>query len=88
VSDPTCKVKVLPRSSTSRIVGFDGDTLKVKVKSAPVDGFANQDLMTTLSKHLRIPKEEMEIISGHSSRLKTIRFRGIREDHLLRLLNR
>ena len=88
MNDPTCKVKVLPRSSTNRIVGFDGDTLKVKVKSAPVDGLANQDLMTALSKHLRIPKGGMEIISGHRSRLKTIRFRGMRKDHLLRLLNR
>ncbi|MFB0521264.1 MAG: DUF167 domain-containing protein [Desulfatiglandales bacterium] len=81
------KVKLLPRSSMNKIVGFEGDILKVKVKSAPVDGLANQDLIILLSKRLRIPKERIEIISGHKSRSKTIRFHGIEKDDLFLLLN-
>jgi len=68
--DPILSVKVLPRSSINKIVGFEGDMLKVKVKSAPVDGLANRDLILVLSKSLKLAKEKVEIISGHRSRLK------------------
>jgi uncharacterized protein (TIGR00251 family) len=88
MGDPVVSVKVLPRSSINQIVGFEGDILKVKVKSAPVDGLANRDLIVLLSKCLKIAKEKVEIISGHRSRLKKIRFYGIKKDDLFLLLNR
>lgn len=87
MSDPALKVKLSPRSSTNKIVGFEGDILKAKVKSAPVDGLANKDLILLLSKRLRVAKERIEIISGRKSRLKTIRFRGVKKEDLFLLLN-
>jgi uncharacterized protein (TIGR00251 family) len=87
VSDSVLKVTVLPRSSVSKVVGFEGDALKVKVKSAPVDGLANRDLIGLLSKHLKVPKARIEIISGHTSRIKTIKFRDISKDELFLCLN-
>jgi len=86
--DPVVSVKVLPRSSINQIVGFEGDILKVKVKSAPVDGLANRDLILLLSKSVKVAKEKVEIISGQKSRLKKIRFCGIQKDDLFVLLNR
>lgn len=86
--DPVVSVKVLPRSSINQIVGFEGDILKVKVKSAPVDGLANRDLILLLSKSVKVAKEKVEIISGHRSRLKKIRFYGIKKDDLFVLLNK
>ena len=86
--DPVVSVKVLPRSSINQIVGFEGDILKVKVKSAPVDGLANRDLILLLSKCVKVAKEKVEIISGHRSRLKKIRFYGIKKDDLFVLLNK
>jgi uncharacterized protein (TIGR00251 family) len=88
MGDPVVSVKVLPRSSINQIVGFEGDLLKVKVKSAPVDGLANRDLILLLSKSVKMAKEKVEIISGHRSRLKKIRFYGIKKDDLFVLLNR
>jgi len=88
MGDPVVSVKVLPRSSINQIVGFEGDILKVKVKSAPVDGLANRDLILLLSKCVKVAKEKIEIISGHRSRLKKIRFYGIKKDDLFLLLNR
>lgn len=69
------------------MVGFEGDTLKLKVKSAPVDGLANRDLIALLSKHLKIAKGRMEIVSGHSSRIKIIKFHDMSDDELLAALN-
>jgi len=88
MDDPVVSVKALPRSSVNQIVGFEGDMLKVKVKSAPVDGLANRDLILVLSKRLKVPKEKVEIISGHRSRQKKIRFYGIKKDDLFLLLNK
>jgi len=88
MDDPVVSVKVLPRSSINQIVGFEGDILKVKVKSAPINGLANRDLIVLLSKCVKVAKEKVEIISGHRSRLKKIRFYGIKKDDLFVLLNR
>jgi len=85
--DPVFEIKLVPRSSLNKIVGLEGDILKVKVKSAPVDGLANQDLILLLSKRLRVAKERIEIVSGHKSRLKTIRFHGIQASSIRKLLN-
>jgi len=88
MEDPVVTVKVVPRSSINQIVGFEEDILKVKVKSAPVDGSANRDLIVLLSKCVKLAKEKVEIISGHKSRLKKIRFYGIKKDDLFVLLSR
>jgi len=88
MGDPVVSVKVLPRSSINQIVGFEGDILKVKVKSAPVDGLANRDLILLLSKSVKVAKEKVEIISGHRSRLKKIRFYGVKKGDLFILLNK
>jgi len=87
VSDLVLRVTVLPRSSATRIVGFEGDTLRVKVQGAPVNGEANRDLIALLSKHLRVPKKRIEIISGHSSRKKLIKLSDISKEDLSRYLS-
>lgn len=88
MDDPVLKVKVIPRSSMNKIAGFEGDILKVKVTSAPIEGLANRDLIQLLSKRLRVAKEKIEIISGHTSRVKTVKFHDTSKDDLLLLLNR
>jgi uncharacterized protein (TIGR00251 family) len=86
MSDSVLKVTVVPRSSATKIVGFKGDALKVKVTSAPVDGSANRDVIDVLSKRLKVSKRRIEIIAGHTSRTKVIRFRDISSDELSRYL--
>jgi uncharacterized protein (TIGR00251 family) len=71
------KVKVLPRSSRSQIIGKEGDLFKVKLTSPPVGGRANRALIEVLSKKLKMPKGSIEITSGKRSRLKTVRIQGL-----------
>ncbi len=73
----TIKIKVEPRSSKSAIVGAYGDALKIKLTSPPVEGKANKELIDLLSKELKIPKKDIEIISGQSSKNKVVRIIGI-----------
>ncbi len=71
-------VKVEPRSSRSGIVGPYGDSIKVKLASPPVEGKANKELIEVLSKGFGIAKKDVEIISGQSSKNKTVKLRGIK----------
>lgn len=80
------KIKLLPRSSKSQIIGKEGDVYKVKVNSPPVDGEANKELISLLSKKLKQPKSNFEIILGKTSRMKTVRILGIDEESVLRLM--
>jgi uncharacterized protein (TIGR00251 family) len=88
VTDTVLTIKVVPRSSVNEIAGFEGDTLRVKVKSAPVDGRANRDLIELLSRHLGVRKDKVEITSGFRSRRKTITFHDISREDLVLLLTR
>jgi len=72
------KIKVEPRSSKSGIVGPYGDALKVKLTSPPVEGKANKELIEVLAKGYGIPKKNIEIISGQSSKNKTVKLIGVK----------
>ena len=73
----TFTVRVIPRSSKAEIVGEHDGALKIKLKSPPVDGEANDELIRFLSKLLSIPRSNIEIVSGETSRSKRIRVSGV-----------
>jgi hypothetical protein len=78
------KVRVIPRASSNEIVGFDGETLKVRLTAPPVEGKANRALVKLLAKTLGVRKSGVEIVSGHSGRLKMVRLEGTDRDAALR----
>lgn len=66
------KVKVTPRSSKSEVMGEKDGILIVKLKSAPVDGEANEELIRVLAEYFDCAKSNIEIKKGLTGRLKTI----------------
>ena len=82
------KVKVLPGSSRNQIIGKEGDLFKVKLTSPPVEGKANKALIEFLAKKLGIGKGRIEIISGKSSRLKSVRIHGLSLEEITQVLKR
>jgi hypothetical protein len=70
-------VHVQPRSSRTEIVGIHGAALKVRLHSPPVDGAANEELVSFLAKALKVPKRFVRIVSGQSSRGKTVEVEGV-----------
>jgi uncharacterized protein (TIGR00251 family) len=70
----TVRVRVKPRASKSRVLGYKDDLLEVAVAAPPVDGAANEELVRTLAAHFEVPKSTIEIVSGHGSRVKLVRF--------------
>lgn len=69
----TLRVRVKPRASKSRVLGFKDDVLEVAVAAPPVDGAANEELIRTLAEHFDVPKSTIDIVSGHGSRIKLVR---------------
>jgi uncharacterized protein len=70
-------IKATPRSSKSRICGIYNGGLKVSLKAAPVDDAANKECCELLSKVFHIPPSSVHIISGKSSRTKTVMLEGV-----------
>ena len=66
------KVFVQPKSSKTYISGLYGDALKIKLTAPPVDGAANKMCIKHLAKCLNVSKSSIEIISGHTSKSKSV----------------
>lgn len=62
--------------------------LKVRVKSKPIEGKANNNLIKLLGKQLKVPKSSIEIIKGEKSRNKTIKIWGLEQGDLKVMVNR
>jgi len=66
------KIKVITKSSQNKIVGFEGDVLKIKCTAVPEKGKANEVVIGLLAKHYKVPKSALSILKGHTSSKKTI----------------
>lgn len=73
----TLKVRVVPRASRSEIVGAHDGALRVRLVAPPVDGAANEELIRTLAQAFKVARTAIEIIAGHTSKLKTVRVAGL-----------
>jgi hypothetical protein len=82
----TFTVRVVPRASPSGVAGEHNGALRVRVSSPPVDGEANEELIRVLAKALSVPRRCVEIVSGHSSKLKQVRVSGASSEALATLV--
>jgi uncharacterized protein (TIGR00251 family) len=73
----TFTVRVVPRASRNEIVGIHGDALKIRLTAPPVEGRANEALISFLAKRLGVRKRQVEIVAGATSRRKMIRVSGL-----------
>ncbi len=70
-------IKVVPGASRDKIAGeYDGG-LKVTVARAPENGAANRAVIDLLAKKLGIPRNQIEIIAGHTNPRKRVAVRGM-----------
>jgi uncharacterized protein len=66
------KVKVKPNSKQQKIAEQTDGSLTVYLKSPPVDGKANEELIKLLAEKFGVPKSHIRIKLGVSSRKKLI----------------
>jgi uncharacterized protein len=65
-------IKLQPRASANEIAGPAGDELKIKVTAPPVDAAANEALLRLLADTLKVPRNRVELVRGHTSRHKSV----------------
>lgn len=70
-------VRAQPRSSRAGVDGVVGDALKVRIRSAPVDGKANKELVATLADAFGIAKSRVVIKGGETSKTKRVLLAGV-----------
>ena len=71
------QIIVMPKSSRQRIIIDASGQLKVYLTSPPVEGKANAELIKLLSRTLKMPKSNFEILRGQKSKNKTIALAGM-----------
>ena len=70
-------VKVVPRANRTAIDGVRDGRLIVRVTAPPVDGEANTATIEALADALDLPRRALRIVSGASSRNKTVEIASI-----------
>src|SRR5688572_1817375 len=75
-----------PRASRTEIVGEHDGALRVRLKAAPVDGAANEELIRFLARKFRVARDDIQIISGQASKRKIVSVTGPVVD-LVQILN-
>jgi len=70
------RLHVQPRAAANGLAGLQGDMLKLRLTTPPVDGKANQAVIAYLAKLFHLPKSALVIKSGQQSRSKTVVITG------------
>lgn len=76
-----------PGAKQTDLVGWHGDTPKVRLKAPPVDGAANQALIAFVAQRCGVPKSAVTLEMGASSRTKRVRVDGIDATTLAQLFD-
>jgi len=66
------KIRVQPKASKNEILGFRGDTLRVRVTAPPEGGKANDAVVSLLAETLHLARSRVKITRGHASRDKLV----------------
>ena len=80
------QLRVSPGARKAHVVGRHGDAWKVRVAPAPEQGKANAAVAALLADALALPRDSVSIVSGHTSRDKTVALEGIDTEQTERLL--
>ena len=75
-------IRAQPGARRNAIVGEHGGALKVAVQAPPEDGKANEAITDLLRKSFGISKQQIELLSGHTSRDKKFLLTGITLEQL------
>ncbi|RKG49518.1 DUF167 domain-containing protein [Corallococcus sp. AB011P] len=70
-------VLVQPRASRTRVVGEHDGQLKIQLAAPPVDGEANAALVEFIAKTLGVPRRQVTLVAGDTSRRKRLRVEGV-----------
>jgi len=65
-------VRIVPNAKQSQAVGWEGQTLKVRIAAPPIEGKANAELIRFIAELCDCAPSEIQIIKGLASKQKTL----------------
>lgn len=71
------EVHARPRAKKSKVVGERGDAVEIALAAPPVEGAANEELVRFVGKVLGLPKRDVVLVRGDTSREKLVAVRGL-----------
>jgi uncharacterized protein (TIGR00251 family) len=72
----TIQVKVKPRARVSLLTPEEGGVWVAQLKSPPVDGKANEELVALVARYFGCRRSSVSIKSGGSARTKLVQVEG------------
>lgn len=77
---------IQPGAKKTEVAGEHGDALKIRLAAPPVDGKANQALLSYLAERFDVPQRQVVLKQGETSRRKVVEISGssVSPDSLLR----
>ena len=73
------RVKIQPRASRDQVAGVQDQRLKIRIAAPPVDGAANQHLISLLAREFRVPRTAVRLLGGETGREKRLAVQGPRQ---------
>jgi uncharacterized protein (TIGR00251 family) len=70
---------VTPNAAKNQIIGFEEGVLRVRIRGVPEKGRVNEELIAFLAQVLKIAKSRIQILSGHTSRIKRLKIEGLEQ---------
>jgi len=70
-------LRVMPRAPRNSIEGVRDGRLVVRVTAPPVDGAANEGVISALAAAVGLPRRSIRIVSGTTSRNKVAEITGL-----------
>jgi uncharacterized protein len=67
------QVRVKPKSRISGFEQAQDGTFLARLRSAPIDGKANAELLALVAEHFQCPKSAVSLKSGAAGRIKFVR---------------
>ena len=82
-------LEISPNSETNKISGVNDwrKRLRIDISKPAVNGMANEELLRFIIQKFNIKSNQVELISGHKSKHKSIMISGIREIKILSIIN-
>ena len=65
-------LRVIPRARQNKIEVDETGVYRIHITAAPVDGAANVAVIKMLAEYFKIPKSQIKIVRGETSRDKVI----------------
>lgn len=82
------RVRVSPGAPSACVVGRHGAAWKVRVAAAPERGRANDAVVALLAEALALPRKDVAVVAGATSRDKVVELAGISAEEADRRLAR